>query len=321
MRPSAAVAQQGFTLVELLLAITLMSLLLALAYGGLSAASRSSAARPGYAGTIQPPAHYPPVYPPPAEPHVAPELCRAGRRAAPSASCSRAARGIQFVARCRVTWATAGRRCSCWKLPDGPEGLRLQFRHALLQGFARELLQERDPVVLLDGLAGCQFEFLEGDGEGLPPGWVADWATPEHLPLAVRLQLEMPEGAAVHLAGADRVCPPGCHCHQCHWCCSDSYSDTINDMIRRSGNDNQLNRQRQQGIALVLVLWVLILLTVTTGSYALMARMDQLEANQLLSGTQARLWAEAGLNLAARGTAGAAGRIAAWWLMAAPTQQ
>jgi general secretion pathway protein K len=60
-----------------------------------------------------------------------------------------------------------------------------------------------------------------------------------------------------------------------------------------------LNRRNQQGIALVLVLWILILLTVTTGAYALMARMDQLEANQLLSGTQARFWAEAGLNLAA----------------------
>ncbi len=56
---------------------------------------------------------------------------------------------------------------------------------------------------------------------------------------------------------------------------------------------------RQRGIALVLVLWILVLLTVTTGAFALMARMDQLEANQLLSGTQARLWAEAGLHLAA----------------------
>ncbi len=50
---------------------------------------------------------------------------------------------------------------------------------------------------------------------------------------------------------------------------------------------------RQRGIALVLVLWILILLTVTTGAFALMARMDQLEANQLLSGTKARFWAEA----------------------------
>jgi len=54
----------------------------------------------------------------------------------------------------------------------------------------------------------------------------------------------------------------------------------------------------QQGIALVLVLWVLLLLTIVTGSFALMARMDRLEAHALLSGTQARLSAEAAINLA-----------------------
>jgi len=55
---------------------------------------------------------------------------------------------------------------------------------------------------------------------------------------------------------------------------------------------------RQDGIALVLVLWVLLLLTIITGSFALMARMDTLEANAVLSGTQARLSAEAAINLA-----------------------
>ena len=54
----------------------------------------------------------------------------------------------------------------------------------------------------------------------------------------------------------------------------------------------------QQGIALVLVLWALLLLTIVTGSFALMARMDRLEANTLLSGTQARLSAQAAINLA-----------------------
>lgn len=48
-----------------------------------------------------------------------------------------------------------------------------------------------------------------------------------------------------------------------------------------------------------MVLWITILLTVTTGAYALMARMDQLEANSLLSGTRARLAAEAGIHLTA----------------------
>ena len=56
---------------------------------------------------------------------------------------------------------------------------------------------------------------------------------------------------------------------------------------------------RQRGIALVLVLWVLLLLTIITGAFALTARMDRLEANALLSGTQARLSAEAAINLAA----------------------
>jgi general secretion pathway protein K len=56
---------------------------------------------------------------------------------------------------------------------------------------------------------------------------------------------------------------------------------------------------KQKGVALVLVLWVLLLLTIVTGSFALMARMDRLEANALLSGTQARFSAEAAINLAA----------------------
>ena len=55
---------------------------------------------------------------------------------------------------------------------------------------------------------------------------------------------------------------------------------------------------QQRGIALVLVLWILLLVTISTGAYTLTARMDQLEAHTILSGTQARLAAEAGINFA-----------------------
>ena len=58
----------------------------------------------------------------------------------------------------------------------------------------------------------------------------------------------------------------------------------------------QWNRQR--GVALVLVLWILLLVTISTGAYTLMARMDGLEAHTMLWGTHARLAAEAGLNMA-----------------------
>lgn len=56
--------------------------------------------------------------------------------------------------------------------------------------------------------------------------------------------------------------------------------------------------KRQKGVALVLVLWILLLVTISTGAYTLTARMDQLEAHTVLSGTQAKMAAEAGINLA-----------------------
>jgi general secretion pathway protein K len=54
----------------------------------------------------------------------------------------------------------------------------------------------------------------------------------------------------------------------------------------------------QSGVALVMVLWILLLVTISTGAYTLMARMDQLEAHSVLWGTRARMAAEAGMNLA-----------------------
>ena len=54
----------------------------------------------------------------------------------------------------------------------------------------------------------------------------------------------------------------------------------------------------QKGVALVLVLWVIVLVTVSTGAFALMARMDGLESHSVMWSTKARLAAEAGINLA-----------------------
>lgn len=55
---------------------------------------------------------------------------------------------------------------------------------------------------------------------------------------------------------------------------------------------------KQQGVALVIVLWILLLVTITTSAFTLMARMDSLEAHTILWSTKARLAAEAGLNIA-----------------------
>jgi general secretion pathway protein K len=54
----------------------------------------------------------------------------------------------------------------------------------------------------------------------------------------------------------------------------------------------------QRGVALLLVLWIMLLVTISTSAYTLMARMDSLEAHTILWSTHARLAAEAGLNMA-----------------------
>ncbi|MEO8459126.1 MAG: type II secretion system protein GspK [Dokdonella sp.] len=55
---------------------------------------------------------------------------------------------------------------------------------------------------------------------------------------------------------------------------------------------------RVRGVAFVLVLWVIAMLSVLLGSFAMIARTENLQSRHLFDSTQARYAAEAGLNLA-----------------------
>lgn len=57
-------------------------------------------------------------------------------------------------------------------------------------------------------------------------------------------------------------------------------------------------RRHQRGIAFVLVMWVIAMLSVLLGSFALVARTEGLQSRHLFDTTTARYAAEAGLNLA-----------------------
>lgn len=56
---------------------------------------------------------------------------------------------------------------------------------------------------------------------------------------------------------------------------------------------------RQRGIALIVVLWILVLLTIVVGTYAVLARTESLQARFLFDTTVARYAAEAGVHRAA----------------------
>lgn len=59
-----------------------------------------------------------------------------------------------------------------------------------------------------------------------------------------------------------------------------------------------VNTGRQRGAALILVIWVIALMTVLLGSFALIARTENLESRHLFDGTTARYAAQAGLERA-----------------------
>lgn len=185
----------GFTLVELLLAITLMSILLGLTYTGLRAATRSS-----QRGEI---------------------LLAAGSELRASHQFIRRqlnqmlplsfveldetqpvrvvfrgdAAYIQYVAPMPGYLGSGGPQVQLIEVVSGDnDELIVQFSHALLQGYSEDRLHDRDPVVLLEGVKSAGFEFLGRDEDGELTGWTASWDMEETLPVAVRLDLEFSEG-------------------------------------------------------------------------------------------------------------------------------
>ena len=186
---------EGFTLVELLLAITLMSILLGLTYTGLSAASRSS-----QRGEILLAAG--------GELRASHQFIRRQLNQMLPLSFAETddfealrvvfegdAQHIKFVAPMPGYLGTGGPQVQLVEVVNGDnEELVIQFSHALLQGFIEDHLYDRDPVILLEGVSSAGFEFLGRDEEGELTGWTTYWDQPDVLPVAVRLDLEFSEG-------------------------------------------------------------------------------------------------------------------------------
>jgi general secretion pathway protein J len=189
---------RGFTLVELLLAITLMSILLGLTYTGLRAATRSAdrGEKMLAAGGEMRASHQfvrrqlNQMLPLPFGVEDSIEDLRivfVGD-----------SRSIQFVAPMPGYLGSGGPQVQLLELASDNEGNILQFSHALLQGYEDSHLYERDPVILLEGVESAGFEFLGLDENGEVTDWASSWDQPDILPVAVRLSLEFSGDVRVH---------------------------------------------------------------------------------------------------------------------------
>jgi general secretion pathway protein J len=183
----------GFTLVELLLAITLMSILLGLTYTGLRAATRSSERGEkmlAVAGEMRASHQFlrrqlNQMLPLPFEIDGSNENNRIVFLGD--------ARSIQYVAPMPGYLGSGGPQVQLIEFQSGNENTVLQLSHALLQGYEEARLYDRDPVILLEGVESGGFEFLGLDEDGVSTGWMPSWDQVDQLPVAVRLSLEFIE--------------------------------------------------------------------------------------------------------------------------------
>ena len=204
----------GFTLVELLLAITLLSILMALAYGGLHAATHATDRGQQIleeSGRLRMAHQF---------------VQRQLNQAIPLAFVQQqdgstvggnesevflgSANSVRYVGPMPGYLGFGGPQVQQLSIVQGDDGLDLVLEHALVQGFDESLLHERPPIVLIDRISSAQFQYLGRDetGELLP--WTTDWEQPDKMPVAISLDIEFKEGSYTNwplLVAAIRIDP------------------------------------------------------------------------------------------------------------------
>lgn len=187
---------QGFTLVELLLAILLLGLLMAGAYAGISTASKAVISGEGVIDRTN-------------RVRVAQEFLRRQLRNALSLNYqiestdgeTRMFEGeadtARFVSPMPGYLSRGGAYVQTVWLRSGRGGRELVFGFQMLNGYEADNgdESERDPVVLIEGIQGGGFEYRGLDETGKMSEWKDKWDNPSMLPAAVRLKLRMSDAS------------------------------------------------------------------------------------------------------------------------------
>jgi general secretion pathway protein J len=182
----------GFTLVELLLALTLMSMLLALAYGGLRASTRATDRGQQIleeSGRVRMAHQFVRRQLNQMVPLVFEENEDQTERTVFEGEPKR----IRFVAPMPGYLGFGGPQVQELAFVSGRDGYELIVRHALLQGFEEQHLFERDPIVLVDNIAEGSFNFIGLDELGEVATWDTRWVEPAYLPLGISVDIEFNE--------------------------------------------------------------------------------------------------------------------------------
>jgi general secretion pathway protein J len=189
--------QRGFTMVEILVAMVLLALLLATAYGTLGGATRAAAGGEALVEEVN-------------RVRVTQELLRMQlSRALPLAFEFDEADGmprlfegessrVRFVAQMPGHLGEGGPQVQLVELARGERGLDLVFRHQPLHPIDEgSVIEDHEGIVLLSGLRSGAFRFRGYDETGELDDWQDSWETASVPPLLVELDLELAEDSRV----------------------------------------------------------------------------------------------------------------------------
>ena len=186
--------QAGFTLIEMLLAITLLALLIAGAYGGIRTAAKAMHAgeraidRADRLRTAQ-------VFLRTQFSHIMPLTYERDETNDTVHVFDGGAQFMRFVAPMPGYLSRGGPYVETLELRRGTNGLQLVFTDSMLNGYDASNPQTDEPVVLIDGIRDGQFQYRTLDDQGQLTDWFSQWPDPTITPLMIRVSLDMNSSA------------------------------------------------------------------------------------------------------------------------------
>ena len=182
--PNRSIQQRGFTLLEVLISVSLIALLITLAYGSIRVATQASRSGESLIERTE-------------EMRTTQNFLR--RQLSQTMATTYeyladrgeekrfegAADAIQFVAPMPGYLSRGGAHVQRLEMVPGSNGMQLQFRFAQLNGWDAELgfPSDLEPVVLIDGIRSGEFSFRRIEDDGLLGDWHDEWEQSFALPL------------------------------------------------------------------------------------------------------------------------------------------
>jgi general secretion pathway protein J len=187
--------QSGFTLLEIIVVMTMLSLIMVMIYGGIQSSrklSEKGLKRINASNEIR----------------VVSELIRRQiSRILPMAFKENDGEfvifegddnHIMYVSPMPGYLGKGGPHVQLIEIVNAKGGKILQFSHWLLNDSLEEDSFEdsdQEPVVLLENIRGAEFSFIKLNEEGEPGEWESQWEESENTPLMVQLEVDMGENA------------------------------------------------------------------------------------------------------------------------------